>query len=140
MADTRSGQVLPPIAITLLILIVVGAAVYFMMEAIQRAENRATARKDLKSFIAARKEIDFTQSRGVDPWGTPYHLRQIEDEIAITYLAQSAGPDKKLDTSDDLFEGNSDLNWTKTGQAIGVRTGRTARGFFKGLKKSGDGE
>jgi hypothetical protein len=35
---------------------------------------------------------------GLDPWGTPYHIAEEPDSIALI----SAGPDQRLGTADDL--------------------------------------
>lgn len=104
-------------------------------------EKLKQAKADISSFIATRNE-EFTSNGKLDPWGTAYELSTEESKEGVTtsYAARSAGPDQKLDTSDDIVEINSDLNWTNAGQAIGTRTGRATRGFFKGLWKSDDGK
>jgi len=99
------------------------------------------AKQQISGIIAHRKDEDFSeQNFGSDPWGTEYRvlITESEEKVFMGCAVISAGPDKQFFTSDDIVEKNDDLNWTKAGQAIGTRTGRTTRGFIKGLWESGD--
>lgn len=100
---------------------------------------RDIATKDIHQILETRGTESFTAPQPNDPWGVPYRT-SAEGGSITKFSVYSAGPDKQFDTSDDLKESNSDLNWTNAGSSIGQKTGRMARGFFKGLWDSGDGK
>jgi hypothetical protein len=54
---------------------------------------------DLSNFIRTHLRTP-GRDASLDPWGTPYHIKQIGSRI----LLLSAGPDRQWNTADDIQE------------------------------------
>lgn len=148
------SSVLRPLGVVLVVAVLAGAMFFgisYLAEqdrlrkaaAAQLKAEIKHARKQIDEIIEHRKEEDFAEHKfGTDPWGTEYRVEIVESEEKVFKgcVVSSAGPDKVFHTTDDIVGKNDDLNWTKAGESLGVKTGRTARGFFKGLWNSGDGK
>jgi len=160
MQQSNEKHVLAPIG-GALALLVIGGLFFLIATKVNEirqeraaAEQRRLAAEQLNAEIqqAKTKMVSILRDRhqddwecsDLDPWGTKYEVKVIENKentVALTdYRVLSAGPDKEFGTDDDLISNNSDMNWTKTGEAIGNRTGRATRGFIKGLWNSDDGK
>lgn len=135
------------IVVGLIISVFLGAKLigYCIEQARIAAETQAkikTAKSEIRVLIQRRHEDDFVDIKVVDPWGHNYFIsiKESEEGTTKTYYVVSPGPDSIFLTRDDISEINTDLNWTKTGQAAGIRVGRVSRGILSGLLKSGDGK
>lgn len=101
-------------------------------------EARALASK----ILYYREDPILFNKPQVDPWGTTYKVgyRDSKQGVVRNYYVISAGPDKIMDTPDDIKEFNTDTNATNVGKVMGLNTGRIVKGFVEGVIKSNDGK
>ena len=69
-----------------------------------------------------------------DGWDEAIYYERKDDPKGILYIVCSAGPDKQLDTADDMPLKGIDLNKSRiVGEWIGKRTKQAAEGFVDGF-------
>lgn len=120
--------------ITTLVIALIVLGIYCIYPMWEREYEIQQTKRQLK--ILATEALRKLPPDTKDVWGEVIFVTREETKYGIVVAVKSKGPDKKINTRDDISVDKADINWTRTaGYVIGDKSKEFGAGVIDGLRK-----
>jgi|19_taG_2_1085344.scaffolds.fasta_scaffold00858_14 hypothetical protein len=127
------------VTVVVLFLIVTGYLYYTHNKPFWDTED--AVRSEASKMVYAKKEFGKHTLTTQDAWGSSlqYVKRVNSDGTLITHVIKSPGPDRQINTGDDIVAVKTDMNKSKiVGKWIGKKSNEVLKGFIGGVKNKSE--